>query len=121
MGLRRNPQPAARPAREDSTGWDPVNRRFEGRFARAPASTGSASASGGDSAQGVGDRPVELDRLDVRLDHLARVVDPQLREQVGDLAPLGGEDLVLRFELPELALERPESLLAGAVDELLIG
>ena len=36
--------------------------------------------------QPVGDRPVELDRLDVPVDQGARVVDPELGEQVRDLA-----------------------------------
>src|SRR4029079_10707976 len=38
-----------------------------------------------------------------------------------DLATLRREDLVLRGEVPELPLERPDRLLPGRVDELLIG
>ena len=64
---------------------------------------------------------MQLDRLDVALDHVARVVHPQLGEEVRDLATLAGQDLVLGRELPELALERPDRLLAGRVHELLVG
>ena len=46
---------------------------------------------------------------------------PELVEQEADLLRLGGEDLVLRLEVPQLALERPERLLARRVHELLVG
>ena len=59
--------------------------------------------------------------MDVRLDHLARAVDAELGEQERDLASLRGEDLVLGREVPELALERADRLLARRVDELLVG
>ena len=64
---------------------------------------------------------MRLDRRDVPVDHLARPADLELGEQEPDLAPLGGQDLVLRPQLPELALERADRLLAGRVDELLVG
>src|SRR5882672_8492211 len=92
----------------------------------APHTVSQATVSRDDSARGDGPaqrvryRAVKLDRLDVLVDHRARVIDPQLGEQVGDLSALGGEDLVLRLEFPELAFEWPERLLAGAVDELLV-
>src|SRR5437879_11292967 len=59
--------------------------------------------------------------MDEPLDHLARAVDAELGEQERDLPTLGRQDLILRRELPELALERPDRLLPGRVDELLIG
>src|SRR6185369_10999711 len=58
---------------------------------------------------------------DVAIDHRPRPVHAELGEQEADLATLRGEDLVLRRKLPELALERPDRLLARRVDELLIG
>ena len=42
-------------------------------------------------------------------------------EQELDLGGLGGENLVLRGEVPQFALERPDCLLAGRVHELLVG
>ena len=62
-----------------------------------------------------------LDRPDIRLDHLPRPVHAKLREQEGKLAALRREDLVLRIQIPQLPLERPDRLLAGRVDELLVG
>ena len=64
---------------------------------------------------------MDLDRVDVAVDHVHRAVDAELREEERDLAPLRGENLVLLRQLPELSLERPEGLLAGRVDELLVG
>ena len=78
-----------------------------------PAPTASRRASG------IG--RCTVDGPDVRPDHLARPVDAELGEQERDLAALGREDLVLGREVPQLALERPDRLLAGRVDELLVG
>src|SRR5215212_71694 len=64
---------------------------------------------------------MELDGVDVAVDHLPTAVDPELLEQEVDLASLGLQDLVLRVELPQLPLERTKGLLARRVDELLVG
>ena len=64
---------------------------------------------------------MDLDRVDIPLDHVHRPVDAKLREEERNLPSLGGEDLFLRGQIPELALERTESLLPGRVDELLLG
>ena len=120
MGLRRIPRPSldlrGRIA-PDLSRSTVVSRDDSSEVRHTPQEL----VRGDDSAERVRDGPVQLDRLDVLLDHRARVVDPQFGEQVRDLAALSGQDLVLRLELPELAFERPESLLARAVDELLVG
>src|SRR4051794_4441716 len=59
-----------------------------------------------------------LGRLDVFRDVFGGARDLQLVEQERDLLALIGEDLVLRRQLPELALEGPKGLLARLVDEL---
>ena len=59
--------------------------------------------------------------MDVALDHLHRAVHAELGEEERDLPALGGEDLLLRRQVPQLALERADRLLAGRVDELLVG
>jgi len=61
------------------------------------------------------------DRVDVLVDHGATVIDAELVEQERDLQRLAGEDLVIRVQVPELALEGPERLLARRVHELLVG
>src|SRR4051812_36239885 len=94
-----------------------LRARISPRFAGSTA----VSACGDGSAKCVRDRPMDLDRLDVAVDHRARIVHPELGEQVRDLAPLRSQDLALRVEVPELALERPDGLLPRRVHELLVG
>src|SRR5260221_2598227 len=82
----------------------------------------SASLARGDGlAERARDWSVQLDGMSELVDHRPRVVDSKLAEQVGNLAPLRSEDLVLGLEIPELALERPNRLLAARLDELLVG
>src|SRR5262245_66477278 len=61
-----------------------------------------------------------FDRLDVAIDHRSTADDAELLAQEPELQPLIGEDLVLRLEVPELAPERPDGLLAREIDELLV-
>src|SRR5688572_17599685 len=59
--------------------------------------------------------------MDEALDHLHRAVHAELREKEGNLPALGREDLLLRRQVPELALERADRLLPRRVDELFVG
>src|SRR3954470_12657022 len=109
--------------RESRSAMDPSVRRLtcaRGYHHDSPGQT-AVSVCGDGSAKCLGDRPMELDRVDVAIDHRARIVHAELGEQVRDLAPLRSQDLALGLEVPELALERADGLLARRVHELLVG
>ena len=53
---------------------------------------------------------MDLDGMDVALDHLQRPVHAELGEQEGDLPALSRKDLLLRWQVPELTLERADRL-----------
>src|SRR5262245_57386600 len=78
------------------------------------------SAGDRDAGQRLRDRALHRHGLDVSVHHPPRGVGPQLGEQEPELAALGGEDLVLRVQLPQPALERADRLLPGRVQELLL-
>ncbi len=80
---------------------------------RQPAATASRSASG------IG-RWTSTGRMYAAI--ISRVpLTPSSVNRNENLRRCGGEDLVLRRQVPQLPLERPDRLLAGRVDELLVG
>src|SRR4029079_4322706 len=75
------------------------------------------------TAEGGRQRTWNGDGRDVAVDQLARAGDTELVEEVAELRTQVAGDLrgMLVGERPELALERPDRLLPGLVEELLLG
>src|SRR5487761_2748286 len=94
-------------------------RRRPADQAGPKAGIGARSASGG-RRQRLRHRPMPGGRRD-EAEQVGGAGHLQLVEEEPDLGALRGEDLVLRGQLPDLALERADCLLAGRVDELRVG
>ena len=113
-------RPEHRSAAKDLRSLDEARNRAT-RGNSPPGGHRTAEAGGNGLRERGGQRPVPLHRLDVPIDHRAAALDAELVEQERDLLRLGGEDLVLRLEVPSSRLKRPERLLPRRVDELLVG